>query len=78
MSNYDQSCHVIFIHDDDAGKWKVLVKNADSSQDARDAFAAVVITCGMISGKLQIKHAKLDQIDPYTFEVTPAVYKPEN
>lgn len=66
-------CQVIFTHDDEACRWAVEVKNANSPQDAREAFAAVIITAHIIDGPLQIRNAKLNQTDPDTYEVTPAV-----
>lgn len=66
-------CQVIFTYDHEFSKWTVQVKNADSPQDARNAFAAVIFTAQSVNGKLQVQHAKLDQINSDTYEVTPAV-----
>lgn len=44
--DFNHLTQVVFYYNEDLKKWGVVVRNARSEQDARDAFAAVLKTCG--------------------------------
>jgi hypothetical protein len=62
---------VIFTHDDDARKWEVVVSGAADASEARQAFAAVVLTCQQLDSKLLMHTQVASNGDD--FAITPAV-----
>lgn len=68
-------CQVVFTHDDNAKKWECRVHGVKDAKEARQAFAAVVLTCEMIDGGLQIEAAIAKPVEGITnaFDIKPAV-----
>jgi hypothetical protein len=62
---------VIFEYDEDAAKWAVLVTEASDETEAKQAFAAVVMTCQMLIARLQVQ--ALTAQTPEGVAIAPAV-----
>lgn len=68
-------CQVVFTHDDSAKKWECRVFGCKDAKEARQAFAAVVLTCEMVDGGLQIEAAIAKPVEGMNnaFDIEPAV-----
>ena len=62
---------VRFLYDEDTEKWEVLVTGVTSAREAQQAFAAVILTCGLVSPNIQ--HHALVEKTTEGYKLTPAV-----
>lgn len=63
---------VRFQYDERLKKWDPLVVGASDPDEAREAFAAVILTCQMLNPKL-LKHTRITRKSIDNFQVQPAV-----
>jgi len=69
--NPEVRIQVVFSYDHGASKWEPTVHRVQSSQDACDAFNAVMLTCHQLDPQLMGKHRVVEEDGVYTIE--PAV-----
>ena len=65
------SVRVVFGYDEDCRKWDPLVTGDVSHLEARQAFAAVVLTCKMLNEDL-LGYSLVEKIE-HGYKITPAV-----